>query len=344
MEYSIDEISRPVRRRLKCVVQKSRDARRVRRSHAILLLHEGYSISEVSRLLRAARSAIREWRIRFERFGEAGLVPERAGRKPTTVTDEVCSHLLELIEKRPEEYGYLRSRWTTEMLARQLHTELGVAIHASTVRRLLPKLGIYWNRARPTLRIPDPAKSAKMRAIKRALNKASDEEPVFYIDEVDIDFNPRIGNCWTRKGQQATIPTPGKNEKRYLAGALNARTGNIIWVEWEKKNSEIFLLLLAELRRHYRRARRITLIADNYIIHKSAMTRCFLRHNDKFKILFQPAYHPWVNRIELVWKQLHDNITRNHKHSTMKKLMDAVRKFMQEVSPFPGSNAQLARS
>ncbi len=94
MGYSIDEISRPVRRRLKRIVQKSRDTRQVRRSHAILLLHEGYRISEVSRLLHAARSAIREWRIRFERFGEAGLVPEQAGRKPTTVTDEVCTHLL----------------------------------------------------------------------------------------------------------------------------------------------------------------------------------------------------------------------------------------------------------
>ncbi len=115
MGYSIDEISRPVRRRLKRIVQKSRDTRQVRRSHAILLLHEGYRISEVSRLLHAARSAIREWRIRFERFGEAGLVPEQAGRKPT--------------------------RWITEMLARQLHTELGVAIHASTVRRLTPCTG-----------------------------------------------------------------------------------------------------------------------------------------------------------------------------------------------------------
>jgi len=344
MEYSINEISRPVRRRLRQIVQKSRDIKRSRRSHAILLLHDGYSVSEISRLLQAARSAIQEWRYRFEQFGEAGLVPEQAGRKTTTVTDRVCSHLLKLLEKEPGEYDYLRSRWTTEMLARQIHTDLGVFIHASTVRRLLPKLGVSWNRARPTLCIPDPSKTAKMRVITRALNKASDDEPVFYVDEVDIDFNPRIGNCWTKKGQQTTIPTPGKNQKRYLAGALNAKTGNLIWVEWEKKNSEIFLLLLAKLRKHYRRARKIILIADNYIIHKSAMTKCFLKHNDKFKILFQPVYHPWVNRIELVWKQLHDNITRNHKHSTMKRLMGAVNKFMQYVSPFPGSNVQIARS
>ncbi len=97
------------------------------------------------------------------------------------------------------------------MLAKQVRDDPGIEIHASTVRRLLPKLGVYLNRARPTLCIKDPTKTAKMKAIIRALNKASEQTPVFYVDEVDIDFNPRIGNSWAKKGKQATIPTPGKN-------------------------------------------------------------------------------------------------------------------------------------
>jgi len=146
-----------------------------------------------------------------------------------------------------------------------------------------------------------------------------------------------------KKGQQTTIPTPGKNQKRYLAGALRAETGNVVWVEWEKKNSDIFIRLMAALRKRYRKAKQIILIADNYVIHKSRITQCFLRHNRKFKILFQPIYHPWVNRIELLWKQLHDTITRNHRYSTMKRLMEAVRTFMELAAPFPGSEPHLAK-
>ena len=71
------------------------------------------------------------------------------------------------------------------------------------------------------------------------------------------------------------------------------------------------------------------------MIHKSAITRCFLSHNPKFKLLFQPVYHPWVNKIELLWKQLHDNVTRNHRYSTIKQLMLAVVDFMNQVAPFP---------
>ena len=79
----------------------------------------------------------------------------------------------------------------------------------------------------------------------------------------------------------------------------------------------LFLALLAELRRTYRSARRIVLIVDNYIIHRSRRTLRWLAQNPKFELLFQPVYHPWVNRIERLWKQLHDTITRNHRHPTM---------------------------
>jgi transposase len=84
-----------------------------------------------------------------------------------------------------------------------------------------------------------------------------------------------------------------------------------------------------------RRAREILLIVDNYVIHKSRATQAWLRHHPKFRLLFQPAYHPWVNRIERLWKQLHDNITRNHQYPDMNPLMMAVRQFMDNVAPFP---------
>ena len=40
--------------------------------------------------------------------------------------------------------------------------------------------------------------------------------------------------------------------------------------------------MLEKLRRHYRRAKTITLILDNYIIHKSKQTERWLKENPKF--------------------------------------------------------------
>ena len=61
-------------------------------------------------------------------------------------------------------------------------------------------------------------------------------------------------------------------------------------------------------------------------------------HNPKFQLLFQPTYHPWVNDIEKLWKQLHDTVTRNHRHTHRNALMGAVRDFLRAVIPFPGAD------
>ena len=337
MKHIIQEMKRCIRRRMKRIVQKHPDGNYRRRANAMLLLHAGTNKAKVARTLSLSRSTLYDWIRRYESYGEAGLIPEPPGAPEQTVSESLCAYLLELVSQLPSTYGYGRSRWTSEMLAQQLESGLSVSIHPSTVRRLLPKLGIRWNRARPTLCIRDPEYARKMRTINAALERADSNTPVFYVDEADVDLNPRIGHAWMPKGQQMTVPTPGQNQKRYLAGALHSQTGQVTWVEAEKKNSFLFIRLLAVLRQAYRRAKRIILVVDNYVIHKSAMTRCFLSHNRKFTLLFQPVYHPWVNEIERLWKQLHDNVTRNHRFTTMKQLMQAVTHFMNTVSPFPGS-------
>ena len=100
---------------------------------------------------------------------------------------------------------------------------------------------------------------------------------VLYVDEVDIHLNPKIGPDWMLRGTQKTVLTPGKNQKRYLAGALNARTGRLTWVEAERKNSQLFILQLWQLvGRDYPQAKRIHLILDNYRIHSSLQTKAAL--------------------------------------------------------------------
>ena len=75
----------------------------------------------------------------------------------------------------------------------------------------------------------------------------AEEDPyteVFFADEVDVDLNPRIGSAWMRRGEQTAVPTPGQNEKHYIAGALHAHTGRLVWVEHPRKNSVLFVKLL----------------------------------------------------------------------------------------------------
>ncbi|WP_266099601.1 IS630 family transposase [Oceanimonas baumannii] len=127
------------------------------------------------------------------------------------------------------------------------------------------------------------------------------------------------------------------------ASTLHATTGQVTYVAGHKKNSALFISLLEALRRRYRRARNITLILDNYVIHKSRMVQSWLAENPKFILVFQPVYSPWINKIELLWHKLHETVTRNHQCHNMVPLLKRVRYFMDTVSPFPGSGYGTAR-
>ena len=67
-------------------------------------------------------------------------------------------------------------------------------------------------------------------------------------------------------GQQKEAATPGKNDKRYLAGALDVRTAAVHWVEAEKKDSYLFLALLKKLTMVYAKARVIVDLVAGLLI------------------------------------------------------------------------------
>ena len=333
---------RAERRRLERMARKSKDPDEVRRALGVRRLMEGFPVSEVASALAAARSAVYRWAAWYREYGIEGLFSEVRGRPRCTVNDALVEAVLALLDTTPQALGYLRSNWSSELLAKALEEQYRLSVHASTVRRLLPKLGFGWRRARPTLCKRDPRKSVRIKAINAALANADPHTEVFYVDEADIDLNPRIGYSWRRRGHQLAVPTPGTNRKNYIAGALHAHTGRVVWVDHERKDTALFLSLLRTLRRTYRRAQRIVLIVDNYRPHLSALTNRWLALNPKFELLFQPAWHPWVNEIERLWKQLHDNVTRNHRCQTLRELMKHVARFLDVVQPFPGSSPGLA--
>ncbi len=77
-------------------------------------------------------------------------------------------------------------------------------------------------------------------------------------------------------------------------------------------------------------ASKIHLILDNYRIHKSERTRlALLALEDRVELHFLSPYCPDHNKIERVWKDLHANVTRNHRCKDMNELMREVNKYLR---------------
>lgn len=219
----IAPISRDERRLMQKAIHKTHDKNYARRLTAMLMLHRGDRVSDVARTLCCARSSVGRWINWFTQSGVEGLKSLPAGRARLWSFEHICTLLRELVKHSPGDFGYQRSRWSTELLAIKINEITGCQLNAGTVRRWLPSAGIVWRRAAPTLRIRDPHKDEKMAAIHKALDECCAEHPVFYEDEVDIHLNPKIGADWQLRGQQKRVVTPGQVKPAMWAATAKVR-------------------------------------------------------------------------------------------------------------------------
>jgi transposase len=270
---------------------------------------------------------------RFVEEGPAGLSDRREDNGETKVSEEYEARLIQVVAASPRDFGYRRPTWTQELLTKVLREQTDVGISRTTMSRLLKRWRVRLGRPKPIVGCPwkKARKTRRLNVIRRLIRGLPAREVAVYIDEVDIHLNPKIGPDWMLCGEQKTVLTPGKNEKRYVAGALDAKTGKLVWVEAERKNSDLFIVLLWRLAKEYPRARRIHVILDNYRIHDSQRTRCAVAAlGGKVELHFLPPYCPDHNRIERVWKDLHDNVTRNHRCKDMPQLMQEVDAYLRQ--------------
>jgi transposase len=298
----------------------------------ILQLSKGRTVRETADALHVARSTVYRVAARFRIWGWPGLADRREDNGFAAVVD--AWFLLELrqaVAAAPSDYGFARPTWTQELLCEALAERTGVRVSQATMSRLLRCVGARRGRPRPILRCPWPKARQKrrLRRIDRLVADLPDDEVAVYADEVDIHLNPKIGYDWQLRGQQKQVLTPGQNVKRYLAGALDVRSGRVRWVTATHKRSGLFIDLLRHLDRQYRDAEVIHVIVDNYSIHTSRQTRLALAALPRIKLHFLPPYSPTFNPIERIWLDLHAEVTRNHRCTTIDELLDEVRHYLK---------------
>jgi transposase len=290
------------------------------RAQLILLLAEGrYTWAVIAAVMFCSTATISRWKEHFEREGVEGLRVERRGRRewasgPWGVwLREVVRWVLKV---PPSAYGLARSRWSCEALALVLEKVHGVRVSRETVRRWLAKAKVVWRRPRPVPGPKDPKRKKILRGLYELLLALPPDAVALFEDEVDVNLNPKIGCMWMAKGRQAKVVTPGTNRKKYLAGSLNWRTGELTVTAGGKRNAELFVRHLDALRRKYRRYKVIHVILDNARFHTIAGSHLvgeyMLLWGHRIKLHYLPTYSPDANPVERVWWRMHEAVTRNH--------------------------------
>jgi transposase len=318
------------KRKLRIWIHREADAGMRTRMTLILHLAKGKPAIEVAEALSVARSTVYRVARRFRVWGWEGLADHREDNGPVGVDELFRLQLRQAVAASPSDYGFARPTWTQELLCQALAERTGLRVSQATMSRLLRDIGARRGRPRPVLRCPWPRDRQKrcLRRIRRLVANLPANQVALYADEVDIHLNPKIGYDWQLRGQQKRVLTPGQNVKRYLAGALDVRSGRLRWVMAGHKRSGLFIELLRHLARAYPQGRVIHVIVDNYSIHSSRQTRLALAAWPRIRLHFLPPYSPTFNPIERVWLDLHAEVTRNHRCQTMEPLLAEVRHYL----------------
>ena len=325
------------RKRLMAVYRKEPDPHARLRAHVILLLADGRAWSLIAAVLFCSTATIARWKRRFEQGGVEALLEEGRGRRSLLGGWAVV--LVTWVKTlTPRDFGYCRSRWCCLTLAVVLWDVHRVKVGQEAVRRWLHKEGMVWRRPRPVPGPKDPRRPQKLRKIRELLRDLPDDEAAAFCDEVDLNLNPDIGCAWMPVGEQAQVVTPGTNEKRYLCGSMSWRTGELVETLGPRRSGELFVRHLDELRRRFRHYKVIHVICDNARFHTAAgskAVRAFLaEHGDRVRLHYLPTYSPQDNPIERVWWHLHEEITRNHRCTSIDELIKLVTAWLEERGAF----------
>jgi transposase len=315
------------------------------RAHMVLLSARGYTVEQIAEIFGVGEDVVRKWLHRYERGGPHGLDDHpRPGRPPK---DRLARQIVDAQASNPPcNNGLVQGCWTVGLLAAFLATRFRLVLSPGSVRRYLHQAGWRWARPRlaPATHAPrgqrkeDPATPLKLVLLAQAVASAA---TLLYLDECDLHLLPVIRAGWM-KGPRQRVPTPGRNARRALFGALDARTGRLYHLVRPRKRAAEFVEFLDALARAYPTGE-VVLVLDNVVTHDAKLVRAWRARPEhaRFRFLWLPKYSAHEhNPIERIWGLLKDAVAANRLHGSIDRLVEEADRFFATTAfraphPYP---------
>jgi transposase len=134
---------------LRAAARKAKDAGQARRLLALAAVYDGATRTEAARIGGVTLQIVRDWVVKFNAHGPAGLIDRKAPGQPSRLNDTHRAALAKIIESGsiPAVHGVVR--WRIVDLCQWIWDEFRVVIARQTLGRELRALGYRKLSARP---------------------------------------------------------------------------------------------------------------------------------------------------------------------------------------------------
>ena len=134
---------------VRCWARKSKDGPQARRLLALAAIYEGASRTEAARIGGVRLQIVRDWVLKFNADGPAGLIDRKAPGQPPRLNDAHRATLAAIIESGPIPAVHGIVRWRIVDLCQWIFAEFRVVISRQTLSRELRAMGYRKLSARP---------------------------------------------------------------------------------------------------------------------------------------------------------------------------------------------------
>jgi len=237
------------------------------------------------------------------------------------------------------------SRWTLRTI-RATFPSLQEYTLSGVWRWLHKRIGVRLRSAAVQQYSPDPQYEKKLRRVKRYLRQAARDPQhvvVVFLDEMGYSVWPEAAADWCAAAP-AEPPLADRQKSPpglwRIAGALNALTGQVTYIDGYVVGREKVIALYRRLVQTYPGAEKIYVVQDNWSIHTHPDVLTALAAYPQIQPVWLPTYAPWLNPIEKLWRWLRQDILKLHRlASDPKGLRQRVNGFLDQFAQ--GSRALL---
>ncbi len=272
------------------------------RAHCLLLLAQGYSFAEVSKILRQSLKTIYNWMNRWLAEGLSGLY-DLAGRgRKRKLSEEEGKQVWQIVEQAPRRIG--------QHLA-EIQTQTGKQISKSTLKRTLKSMGLRWKRIRKWLGNLRDEQDFRMAMEELSSLKELEDKGVlelYFCDEVGFNQTPCVPYAWQAKGKAITI-APAKSRSYNVLGIINRGNDLQAYGFEQSINTQVIISCIDDFchqRKQQSACLPAYLIIDNAPIHNSKAFREKEKQWEEKGVMVKriPAYCPELNLIEILWRKI----------------------------------------
>jgi len=132
-------------------IRRSEESRYDHRLHGVLLVAQGATCPEVSRLLGDAPRTVEYWVRRFEAKGLAGLTEGPRHGRPRRLSDAQLKEVDEVLRQTPRALGLTGTLWDGKTLSAWIERRFQIRLRVRQCQRLFRQRGFRLRKPRPLI-------------------------------------------------------------------------------------------------------------------------------------------------------------------------------------------------